>query len=195
MIWMASRPLVIYSHTPLSRRTKVGPQHLGHLRNKLSLVDDTLLLAVCTYNKQIRLYTLKINWQVTKQGEQVQLNPTIDCQHIAVLDSCTPHHDPAMAYSVPVELSGLHVIPRGLDTNSLPLVLAVFTSLPPQAGTGSGTASTYTILSRWELRDEVPTLDTSFLQLGSKKSGAAELKVGVPLYTKTCTDNKRSKRT
>ena len=55
-----------------------------------------------------------------------------------------------------------------------PCILAGFTAMPARPAISD---TSYTIISRWELREETPVLDVSFSQLGSKKSGASELKV------------------
>lgn len=146
-------------------------------------VDDVVLIAVHTFSKQIRLYSMKIDWRFPKPGEQSSFTPAIECQQLTVLESFCPMLDTVMlSPSAEPELSHLHIVPRALGRPgalpSQPRIVVTFTSLANNNNNGD---SSYSIVSSWELNEEVPVLDPSFSELESnrktKKASPTDLKV------------------
>jgi hypothetical protein len=99
-------------------------------------IDDTLLLAVHTANKQLRLYTVRIDWQASKTSETQSITPSISLIHLTCLDVCAPlidesPHTISSLQNNEFELSHLMLIPRspttpGQPNTSSPIVLCCF---------------------------------------------------------------------
>ena len=172
-------------------RIKV-PEHNCWYRVVLTAnADDALLLVVHTVARQLRLYSLNIDWQAAKSGEQALNIPTLSFQHLTTTDVCAPDLDTAedmpqmfMSMSSPeLELSHLKIIPRRPEirpeNTTQPTILAVFSHLPNLYSATEMRDIPYSVLSRWELREEKPSLDPNFGQLSSKKAGVNDPKVWI----------------
>ncbi|KAL9116271.1 MAG: hypothetical protein Q9187_007206, partial [Circinaria calcarea] len=135
--------------------------------------DDAILLLVYTSNKQLRLYRITIQWPQTNLGGQLPSGaslPSLTIRHLKEVNDCFPmtvdndHHSsflltpPSDAY-----LSHLELLPRGPE---LPALSNGFHS--PELREES-----FTVVSRWELRNEESTLHSSFDILASKRSGSS----------------------
>ena len=74
-----------------------------------------------------------------------------------------------------LELSHLKLLPHPPDdVSAVPIILGVFSHI---SGMVTGVSSVQSLISRWELREEKPTIDASFTTLSTKKSSSIELKV------------------
>lgn len=62
------------------------------------------------------------------------------------------------------------------DGSMVPTVLAVFSHF---SGIVTDSSSCFSVFSRWELREEKPTVDASFAQLSTKKLTTSEFKVSL----------------
>ena len=148
-----------------------------------------MLLVVTTVAKQLRLYSMKIDWQ-NKSTEQQHTNlPVISTQHLTTVDFCAPSIEFVGSQSnmymiTPAsepELSHLELIPRKPENRSprgtLPIILAVFSYVPGTLNGDEMSEPSYSILARWELAEEKPSLDATFMELNSKNTAADEMKV------------------
>ena len=151
----------------------------------LTLADDALLLAAHTASKQLKLYSLKIDWHMQKPGETAPNPATLSLQHLITLDICVPSFNgPDSAGGAPLattrelEMSHLKLLPRPPDppdeTNAVPIVLGVFSRFSDVVTDAS---LSYSVISRWELREEKATVDSSFTKINTKKINPSELKV------------------
>jgi hypothetical protein len=153
------------------------------LENVADLVDENILLVAHTATNKILLYSLKINWGQASAGQTSSGVPAIESQHLTIIDSCHPTTDSHWTMPPP-SLAKLDIIPRSyMDKNatSNPTIMATFVE---SDGTHNHTPIR-TVLSRWELKEEKPTIDSSFLSASAKRAGGNELKV----RTEQCTED------
>ena len=142
----------------------------------------------------MRLYRIVIRWEhVTgASAAATQSSPSISVLHLKVIDDCFPiptDSDPGNAFLMTplpdAQLSHLDFIPRGPEfrnkTEILPTILAAYTYSPPSNEYNSSELRHgFSIISRWELREEKGALHPAFQSLAHKKgspSKAKDLKV------------------
>ncbi|MCJ1388619.1 mediator complex subunit [Xylographa bjoerkii] len=144
---------------------------------------DSLLLAVHTAGKQLRLYRAAIDWQQPTGKDQLASGPRISFQHLETIDDCCPMLDYITqnqeTYILPsseAQLSHLELLPQAADPRSKesasPTILATFSYLPNHYTDNEIREQPYTILSRWVMRNVESTLHTAFGSLTSKKSNS-----------------------
>ncbi|MCJ1321765.1 mediator complex subunit [Xylographa vitiligo] len=144
---------------------------------------DSLLLTVHTAGKQLRLYRATIDWQQSTGKDQIASGPKISFQHLETIDACCPMLDYTTqnqeTYILPsseAQLSHLELLPQAADPRSKesasPTILATFSYLPNQYSVTGVREQSYTILSRWVMRNVESTLHTVFGSLTSKKSNS-----------------------
>ena len=149
----------------------------------ISLSGDSLLLTVHTAGKQLRLYRATIDWQQSTGKDQIASGPKISFQHLETIDACCPMLDYTTqnqeTYILPsseAQLSHLELLPQAADPRSKesasPTILATFSYLPNQYSVTGVREQSYTILSRWVMRNVESTLHTVFGSLTSKKSNS-----------------------
>jgi hypothetical protein len=150
------------------------------------------LLAIHTAGKQLRLYRVAIDWQLSSSKEQIPSLPRINFLHLETIDEFNPQLEEkdvqSDIYLLPVleaQLSHLELLPPGVDYIKkepfVPTLFAVFSHLPNQYS-GNVAGEPYSILSRWELRTRSSTLHSGFSTLTSKKTGSTTpLKVSLVL--------------
>ena len=124
-----------------------------------------------------------------KPGEQSSNMPILSFQHLTMIDICTPSpetiNDPSQMFMSSslseLELLHLEIIPRRPETrpdnNTVPVIVAVFSYLSHAYSGNEIREMPYSILSRWDLHEEKPVLNSAFTQLGLKKSISHDLKV------------------
>ena len=121
--------------------------------------------------------------------------PSLTVRHLKEINDCCPitvdndHHSSfLMTPSPDAYLSHLELLPRGPDLpgkeTTFPTIVAAFSYLALSNGYESPglRQETFTVVSRWELRNEKSTLHPSFDILASKRSGSSsgtDLKVCV----------------
>ena len=132
---------------------------------------------------------MHIDWHQSKpNGDQRQQNPaTIAVHHLSMIDLAVPsldttinQEDPYISVSAELELTQLRIIPQFMDTQSPPqppLLVAIFTPMSALSDGDDMRRAPYSILSRWEVREEKPEIDTIFSQIGSKRLHSDNLKV------------------
>ncbi|KAL2132628.1 hypothetical protein VTI74DRAFT_3567 [Chaetomium olivicolor] len=148
-----------------------------------SLCSDrqSLLLALVTASKQLRVVRATVSWGLPQVDKQVpvgtvQLRPSMKETHVAVT-SWAPHGpgEPALDAGA-AQLSHLEILPSASETPSQPpappVVLAVRSYVPQDASAyHQGSQS---IIDRWEVvNDQVQPLSPAFEQLGSKNGAAS----------------------
>ena len=151
--------------------------------------DRTTFLAVHTASKQVRLYSLRVQWPTQKpQGDQHLPPATLALEHLTSINVCAPFSVPLSgqfdAYGSigpPFELTHLDYIaplPDPLDKGRLskPRILAAFTPVLDYR-TSDVHSLGQTIITMWDISEEAPHLDESFLELNSKKRVASALKM------------------
>ena len=120
---------------------------------------------------------------MTKPNQPPADTATLSIQHLTTLEL----HGPIVPATImattteqsrELQLSHLRLLPRPLDAKDdpsvVPTVLGVYTYFSEQTAASN---MTYSLLSRWELREEKPSVDSSFASLSTKKSTSTELKV------------------
>ncbi|MCJ1284725.1 mediator complex subunit [Xylographa opegraphella] len=144
---------------------------------------DSLLLAVHTTGKQLRLYRATIDWQQPAGKEPASSEPKISFQHLETIDDCCPMLDYTTqnqeTYTLPsseAQLSHIELLAQAADPRSKesasPTILATFSYLPNQYSVSGVHELPYTILSRWVMRNVESTLHSVFGSLTSKKSSS-----------------------
>ena len=160
-----------------------------------SSIDDTILILVHTASRQLRLHRLTIDWHQPNaggSGNPASQLPTFSIQHLKTVDYCCPitgESDPdsnfLMTPSSDAQLSHLEILPRPEIRNkddSYPTIVAAFSYLAPlnYYHNSELREEAFSVISRWELRNEKTTLHSSFDTLASKKvnsSTSTELEV------------------
>ncbi|MCJ1251659.1 mediator complex subunit [Trapelia coarctata] len=143
----------------------------------------TLLLAVHTVGKKLRLYRVAIDWQVSPGKDQAGSLPKVTLQHLETVDEFQPASEQNnlqsnhyMMPSFEARLSHLELLPPALDMltkeNTLPTILATFSYLPPQYNGAETREQPFSIISRWELRSGKLALHSAFMSLTSKKASS-----------------------
>lgn len=112
--------------------------------------------------------------------------------HLKIIDDCYPipvDSDPGSAFLMTplpdAQLSHLEFVPKGPETRgrseSLPVIIAAYTYSPPSNDYNSSELREgFSIISRWEVREEKGSLHPGFQSLAHKKgspSKAKDLKV------------------
>lgn len=155
----------------------------------MCISGSTLLLAVHTVGKKLRLYRLSIDWQVSPGKDQAGSLPKVASQHLETVDEFQPALEQSnlqsniyMMPSFEAQLSHLELLPPAPDmlnkANTLPTILATFSYLPPQYNGAAAREQPFSILSHWELRSGKSDLHLAFMSLASKKnSSPSTLKV------------------
>ena len=147
---------------------------LGVLGKSLLCVDDEILLAIHTTAGRLRLYTIRIDWQMSQDSTHV--TASLRVQHVTQLDRCLPLFDQSVLSGMPADecqLCFLTLIPRaplqpGQNNTTSPVVLAAFSHMDPSA-------SIVTTVSRWEVDESRASIDLIFSQLSTKKVSAGHL--------------------
>ena len=145
-------------------------------------------MATHTVSKQVKLYLIHVKWPAPKaQNEQAPSLAAIVISHLTYISVCTPSSPHLMggahAFGLmgsPYELTHLELVPTLPDVTdpnhtSKPRLLANFSpvlenSTSEMYGVGQS------VTSIWEISEESPQLDESFLELTSKKGPAGALK-------------------
>ena len=137
----------------------------------------------------MRLYSVKVDWQIKSTEQQPANPPVIIIQHLAMVDHCAPSTESVgsqsnmfmIASAAEPEMSHLELIPRKPESRSggrtSPIILAVFSHVPETLSGGQMRDSPYSVFVRWELAEEKPSLDPTFTQLASKNAMGNDLKV------------------
>ncbi|MCJ1479591.1 mediator complex subunit [Lambiella insularis] len=143
---------------------------------------ESLLLAVHTAGKQLRLYRVTIDWQQSTGKDQITSLPKVLFQHLDSVDECCPMLDDTSLeqgnFTLPspeAKLSHLELLPQSTDVRTKEItpatVLVIFSHVASQYSTVGAREQAHTILSRWVYRNVESTLHTAFGSLTSKKSG------------------------
>jgi mediator of RNA polymerase II transcription subunit 16 len=149
---------------------------------------ESLLVAIATTSKQLRLVKVDVQWGNSSQPDMngppqnTRLNPSFTETHLATTNwlqtgSADASQDLSMA-----ELSHLHVLPTLMNNTGKnmvpPMILSVRSRSP---GQGSFEMA-QSIIDRWEAVEEKQELHRAFEQLGSRRNSmASELPKAVKL--------------
>jgi hypothetical protein len=133
---------------------------------------DTLLIALATASKQLRVVRVNIHWGLPPTEKQMPpssllLNPSLKEKRLAA----TSWFQPESSQDASMEqLSHVEVLPSMLGSRNLsPPVVLTFRSYVPQTHTPYS-QEVHTIIDRWEILEDQPeSLHPAFAQLGQKK--------------------------
>ena len=187
---MSLLPPTIYSHMLRYVLIEVRSECNYSTRKITSIPGDSLLLAVYSAGKRLRLYRATIDWQQSTGKDQIASCPKLSFQHLETIDDCCPmldyttqNQEPYILPSSEAQLSHLELFPQATDPrskeNASPTILATFSYLPNHYSVTEVREQPYTILSRWVMRNVESTLHTAFGSLTSKKSNS-------PMRLKVC---------
>ena len=146
---------------------------------------------VHTVSCQLRLYRVRINWNMPPNPKQIpptQLSPipTLQVRHVKIEHHCAPFRPagysegsitgPAPKDSSQAYLSHLELLPVAPESKhkdpTYPTIMAIFSCVQGNNNNSQQFQEPFSIISRWELHNENQTLHSSFGQLSSKKTGA-----------------------
>ena len=144
--------------------------------------------------KQVRLYSVRVNWSTKGPGDQSIPSASLSVHHITVLNVCAPQlslpvgpYHPYEPMEPQMDLTHLEMVPAlsaVLDKSqtSRPRIFAVFTPVMDEKSSQVHVPG-QTVISLWEIREETPQIDESLLELASKKTTAGNLKPEYSLHS------------
>jgi mediator of RNA polymerase II transcription subunit 16 len=152
---------------------------------------DTLLIALATASKQLRVVRVGIQWGVPQADKQVlpataPLRPSLKESHVAVT-SWAQHGPAEPALDVPTaQLSHIEILPsvpamqaQPASPTSPAVVLTVRSYLPEDGSPYHQDGQS--VIDRWEVVNDQPqALHPAFEELGSKNGAASAPPVCVP---------------
>ncbi len=138
-------------------------------------LDSSMLVATCSFSKQIRLYKVEVDWS----GRSFAI------EHVKIIPDCSSHNQDAgeggMAAGLPypeAQLYHLELVSPAPDIRSKedfpPLLLGFFCNSPPRENHPLMEHGPLTSIVRWEMASIKPTLHPGFSQLASKRSNASK---------------------